>query len=51
MFPVLLLAGLTVTLSSGQVPVEKTNPLRVYMHYMPWFETPETIGRGVGTGP
>ena len=40
-----LLAGLTVTLSSGQVPVEKTNPLRVYMHYMPWFETPETIGR------
>lgn len=29
----------------GQLPVEKTNPMKVYMHYMPWFETPETIGR------
>jgi hypothetical protein len=29
----------------GQVIVEKTNPMKVYMHYMPWFETPETIGR------
>ena len=28
----------------GQVPVEKSNPMKVYMHYMPWFETPETIG-------
>jgi hypothetical protein len=25
-------------------PVEKTNPLPVYMHYMPWFETPDTLG-------
>ncbi len=24
--------------------VVKTNPLKVYMHYMPWFETPATIG-------
>src|SRR3972149_10845099 len=26
------------------VAVTKTNPLKVYMHYMPWFETPETLG-------
>jgi hypothetical protein len=24
--------------------VTKTNPLPVYMHYMPWFETPQTLG-------
>jgi hypothetical protein len=28
----------------GQQPVEKTNPMRVYMHYQPWFETPATTG-------
>lgn len=28
----------------AQQPVSKTNPMRVYMHYMPWFETPESIG-------
>ena len=22
------------------MPVPKTNPMKVYMHYMPWFETP-----------
>ncbi|WP_236254576.1 hypothetical protein [Mucisphaera calidilacus] len=26
------------------VAVTKTNPTRLYMHYMPWFETPETLG-------
>jgi hypothetical protein len=26
------------------VPVTKTNPMKVYMHYMPWFETPATLG-------
>lgn len=30
---------------SAQKDVEKTNPMKVYMHYMPWFETPETIGK------
>lgn len=30
--------------SNGQQSVQKTNPMKVYMHYMPWFETPETIG-------
>ena len=29
---------------AGQQAVEKTNPMKVYMHYMPWFETPETSG-------
>lgn len=24
--------------------VEKTNPLKVYMHYMPWFDTPAVLG-------
>ena len=24
--------------------VPKTNPQKVYMHYMPWFETPATLG-------
>jgi glycosyl hydrolase family 99 len=24
--------------------VTKTNPMKVYMHYMPWFETPATLG-------
>ncbi len=24
--------------------VTKTNPQKVYMHYMPWFETPATLG-------
>jgi hypothetical protein len=24
--------------------VVKTNPMKVYMHYMPWFETPATLG-------
>lgn len=40
----LLLAGLLWSgLSLGQpVPVAKTNPQRVFMHYMPWFETPQT---------
>jgi Glycosyl hydrolase family 99/Dockerin type I domain len=26
------------------VPVTKTNPLKVYMHYMPWFDAPTTPG-------
>lgn len=30
----------------GPVAVEKTNPMRVYVHYMPWFETPESSSNG-----
>ena len=44
----LLLVGLLwsgVSLSQP-VPVTKTNPQKVYMHYMPWFETPQTSDNG-----
>ncbi len=30
----------------GPVDVEKTNPMKVYVHYMPWFETPTTSDNG-----
>src|SRR5690349_17853347 len=31
--------------ASGQsVPVAKSNALPVFMHYMPWFDTPATLG-------
>ena len=32
--------------AAGAQPVDvpKTNPMKVYMHYMPWFETPATQG-------
>ena len=28
------------------VDVPKTNPMKVYMHYMPWFDTPAVLGAG-----
>ncbi len=43
LFPGIVLLSSLFPLAS-QKPVEKTNPMRVYMHYMPWFETPESIG-------
>ncbi len=44
----LLLAGLLWSGASLAQPVAvtKTNPQRVYMHYMPWFETPQTSDNG-----
>lgn len=41
-----LLAALFATRmeANAQKQVEKTNPMKIYMHYMPWFETPESIG-------
>jgi hypothetical protein len=47
--PFALVAALLVTLaastaSAQPTPVAKTNPLKVYMHYMPWFESPATLG-------
>ncbi|BBO35825.1 endo-alpha-mannosidase [Lacipirellula parvula] len=43
-----LLAALLIAASSLRVVVAadpvKTNPAKVYMHYMPWFETPATLG-------
>jgi len=40
-----LILLLAVRETPAQLPVQKSNPLKVYMHYMPWFETPETIGK------
>ena len=43
----LLAAALTGALTAPVVraqAVPKTNPQKVYMHYMPWFETPATLG-------
>src|SRR5262245_2445970 len=45
----ILVLGLTVVVQSAPalaqpVDVTKTNPMKVYMHYMPWFETPATLG-------
>jgi hypothetical protein len=31
---------------TGAKPVIKTNSQKVYVHYMPWFETPATSGNG-----
>ena len=38
------LLGLPASLQAQSVAVTKTNPMKVYMHYMPWFQTPETLG-------
>jgi hypothetical protein len=40
--PFLLLLTLAGHLAAQPVAVVKTNPQKVYMHYMPWFETPQT---------
>jgi hypothetical protein len=49
LLPCALTAVLLVPLSAASVaaqPVDvvKTNPLKVFMHYTPWFETPATLG-------
>jgi len=36
----------TITVVTGAKPVVKTNSQKVYVHYMPWFETPVTSGTG-----
>jgi len=34
-----------VSLCAAQaLEVPKTNPQKLYMHYMPWFQTPDTLG-------
>jgi len=35
---------LSAPLLAQPASVTKTNPLKVYMHYLPWFETPATLG-------
>src|SRR4051794_29711016 len=36
--------GWSCSLAAQPVAVSKTNPMPVYVHYMPWFQTPETLG-------
>ncbi|HEX4056091.1 MAG TPA: hypothetical protein VHX86_17655 [Tepidisphaeraceae bacterium] len=38
------LFGLPCALLAQSVPVPKTNPIPVYVQFMPWFQTPETMG-------
>ena len=41
--------GLLSCISTAQAQparVQKTNPQPVYVHYMPWFDTPQTSGNG-----
>ncbi|HWB55262.1 MAG TPA: autotransporter-associated beta strand repeat-containing protein [Tepidisphaeraceae bacterium] len=38
------LLSLPVSLLAQSAVVPKTNPLKVYAHMMPWFQTPETLG-------
>lgn len=35
-----------VTEPEGPAMVEKTNPMKLHMHYMPWFETPKSSDNG-----
>ena len=48
---VVVAGGLLAATASAESPtsVAKTNPLPVYMHYMPWFDAPATPG-GDGWG-
>lgn len=39
-----VLVGLGCTSFAFAADVQKTNPMKVYMHYMPWFESPATLG-------
>lgn len=44
-FTLLIAASLLPAAAIGQpVAVTKTNPTKVYMHYMPWFQTPASLG-------
>ena len=36
--------SLSTLLRAQPAVVTKTNPMKVYAHYMPWFETPATLG-------
>lgn len=40
---------ITFPAKSQSVAVTKTNPVKLYMHYMPWFSAPQNPGSGVTT--
>ncbi len=42
-----VLCMLAVTARSQSAVVAKTNPVKVYMHYMPWFDAPQNPQPGV----
>jgi hypothetical protein len=44
--PIVLKTADTTTFVTGSKPVVKTNTQKIYVHYMPWFETPATSGTG-----
>jgi hypothetical protein len=44
--PVVTNPDTTGTTTTGPQVVIKTNPQKVYVHYMAWFETPQTSGTG-----
>lgn len=39
-----ILIAFILCVQTTRAQVTKTNPMKVYVHYMPWFETPETLG-------
>jgi hypothetical protein len=39
-----IVLALSASLMAQSAVVPKTNPMKVYAHYMPWFETPATLG-------
>ena len=43
-----LLVALRATTCAQAADVAKTNPMKVYMHYMPWFETPASWAEPTG---
>ena len=48
-FTLLFAATLLPAAATGQPPaVTKTNPMKVYMHYMPWFDAPAPGGTNWG---
>ena len=36
--------SLPTALFAQSIPVPKTNPMKVYAHLMPWFQSPYTLG-------
>jgi len=47
----IVLCLITIQVSSQPIAVTKTNPTKVYVHYMPWFTAPENPGSGVTNYP
>jgi hypothetical protein len=46
LFMLIVFSAITLQVSSQPLAVTKTNPIKVYVHYMPWFTAPENPGSG-----